>query len=116
MWASTPWLLPTAFWASPTRCGTWVHLGETGVDENAGILFGYKSGVLAMLTTSVRANTSHIARISGSEGEIVINERWWGDSFTLRRDGCEAQEIRPETVGNGWNYEAIEAGRCWRVA
>jgi len=100
----------------PDDVRSWAHLGVTGVDENAGILFGYKSGALAVMTTSVRANTSHFARISGSAGEIVIHERWWGPSgFTLRRDGHDPVEIRPETVGNGWNYEAVEAGRCLRA-
>lgn len=111
-----PIALAYRFLGQPDEIRSWAHLGETGIDENAGILFGYKNSALAVMTTSVRANTSHIARISGSAGEIVIHERWWGPSgFTLRRDGHDPVEIRPETVGNGWNYEAVEAGRCLRA-
>lgn len=111
-----PIALAYRFLGQPDEVRSWAHLGETGVDENAGMLFGYSSGALAIMTTSIRANTHHTARISGSAGEIVIHERWWGPSgFTLRRDGEDPVEIRPETVGNGWNYEAVEAGRCLRA-
>ncbi len=111
-----PVALAYRFLGQPDAVRSWAHLGVTGVDENAGMVFGYNSGALAVMTTSVRANTHHTARISGSAGEIIINEHWWGpSSFTLRRDGHAAQEIHPESVGNGWNYEAVEAGRCLRA-
>lgn len=99
----------------PARIASLAHLGETGVDELAGILFQYDSGALAVMTTAVRANSTHAAVISGTEGQILIHERWWGpSSFTITRDGHEPETVHPETVGNGWNYEAVECGRCLR--
>lgn len=99
----------------PAHMVSLAHLGKTGVDELASILFQYDGGALAVLTTAIRANTPHTVVISGTEGQIVIHERWWGPSgFTISRDGREPETVQPTTVGNGWNYEAVECGHCLR--
>jgi len=71
-----PVTLAYQFLGQPDAIRTWAHLGETGVDELAAILFGYDRGAMAMMTTAIRANTHHTAIISGSAGEIIIHERW----------------------------------------
>ena len=45
----------------PARTASLAHLGETGVDELAGMLFQYEDGALAVMSTAVRANTPHSA-------------------------------------------------------
>lgn len=100
---------------SPARIASMAHLGETGVDELAGMLFQYEDGALALMSTAVRANTPHSLLISGTEGEIRADDRWWAPSgFTISRDGHEAETVRPDFIGNGWNYQAVECGRCLR--
>ncbi len=99
----------------PVRIASLAHLGETGVDELAGILFQYDDGALAVMTTAIRANTPHAVVISGTQGQIQIPERWWSPArFTISRDGHEPETVNATTVGNGWNYEAAECGRCLR--
>lgn len=99
----------------PDRIASLAHLGETGVDELAGVLFQYGDGALAVMSTAVRANTPHSLVISGTEGEIRAPDRWWTPSgFTISRDGHDSETVRPGIVGNGWNYQAVECGRCLR--
>ncbi|MYH60278.1 MAG: Gfo/Idh/MocA family oxidoreductase [Caldilineaceae bacterium SB0675_bin_29] len=99
----------------PARIASFAHLGETGVDELAGMLFQYEDGALAVMSTAVRANTPHSLLISGTQGEIRADARWWAPSgFTISRDGYEPETVRPDIIGNGWNYQAVECGRCLR--
>lgn len=100
---------------SPTRIASMAHLGETGVDELAGILFQYEDGALAVMSTAVRANSPDSLLISGTEGEIRAANRWWAPSgFTITRDGREPETVQPEIIGNGWNYQAVACGRHLR--
>lgn len=100
---------------SPARIASMAHLGETGVDELAGILFQYEDGALAVMSTAVRANSPDSLLISGTEGEIRAANRWWAPSgFTITRDGREPETVQPEIIGNGWNYQAVECGRHLR--
>ncbi len=100
----------------PQEVRTLAHLGTTGVDEQAAFLFGYESGAVAVLSTAIRAALPHTAVIAGTEGRILLNERWWApSSFTIQRDGRPEETITPEVIGNGYNYEAAEAGRCLRA-
>lgn len=100
----------------PARTASFAHLGETGVDELAAILFQYDDGALAVLSTAVRASTPHTLLISGTKGEIRAHDRWWAPSgFTISRDGRDPESVRPETRGNGLNYQAAACGRCLRA-
>lgn len=100
----------------PQEVRSLAHLGSTGVDEQAAFLFGYTGGAVAVLSTAIRADLPHTAVIAGTAGRIVLNERWWApSSFTLQRDGHSEETITPSIIGNGYNYEAAEAGRCLRA-
>lgn len=110
-----PVFLAHLFLGAPAEIRTLAHLGKSGVDELAGIVLGYESGALAVLTSAIRASLPHTAAIAGDRGHIVIHERWWAPGgFTLQRDGHEEEHFEPVVKGNGYNYEAAEAGRCWR--
>ena len=99
----------------PARIASLAHLGVTEVDEQVGILFQYDDGALAVMSAAIRASTPHSLVISGTEGEIVAQEGWWLPSgFTISRDGHAQETVRPDIVGNGWNYQARECGRCLR--
>lgn len=61
-------------------------VGETGVDEHAGILLGYPGSQLASLVCSVRVHTQRGATIVGTAGQIRIHEPIvCPASLTLRR-------------------------------
>ena len=98
--------------SQPSQIAAAAHLGETGVDEQTGIVLRYSGGAVATLSCAIRATTPHEARIVGSEGTIVIDPSWWkGESATLKAGGRE-ERIELPLVGNGYNYEAQEVARC----
>ena len=100
--------------AKPTQIKALAHIGETGVDEQAGIVMGYEDGALAVLSTAVRTTTAHEARILGTEGMICIEPSFWkSEKITLRAGDREEIEVLP-LIGNGYNYEAAEVGACLR--
>jgi predicted dehydrogenase len=101
---------------TPAEIRTLAHLGETGVDELAAFLFGYETGAISVLSSAIRASLPDTAVIAGTTGRIVLHERWWApSSFTLQRDGYDEETFNPVIEGNGYNYEAAEAGRCLRA-
>ena len=59
---------------TPSVVTSLTSVGETGVDEHAGILLGYPGPQLASLVCSVRVHTQRVATIVGSAGQIRIHE------------------------------------------
>src|SRR5690606_27457880 len=89
------------------------HFGETGVDEQSAYLFGYKGGQIALLSSATRTQTPQEAYILGTEGSIKVSSPWWNASeLILTRAGKAPEVIAPPREGNGYNYEAVEVGRC----
>ena len=98
--------------SDPVHITASAHIGETGVDENTGILLRYNSGAVATLSCAVRASSPHTALIVGSEGTISIDPSWWkGEAATLKA-GDREEHIELPLAGNGYNYEAQEVARC----
>jgi len=111
-----PVSLASLLLGAPERIVSMAELGATGVDEQAALIFGYPAGQLAVLTAATRTATPHEALICGTAGQIRIQHEWWGPSrMTLTLPGQPDQLIDPPTIGNGYNYEAIEVGRCLRA-
>ena len=82
--------------------------GETGVDEQASIIFKYTNGSMALLHSSIQSDTRQEAFISGKEGSIRIHQQCWKPqimSLTNWKTG-EVKKIECPCVGNGFNYEA----------
>ncbi len=97
---------------TPVDVASAAHLGETGVDEQAGMVLRYAGGQLAVLACGVRIGTEHEAMICGTEGRIRLHKPWWrGQKMTVIRGGDE-EVIEAPFEGNGYNYEAEEVGRC----
>jgi hypothetical protein len=100
---------------TPNRITSMAKLGTTGVDEQTAVILGYDHGKMALLSTAIRTNTPHEAVIIGTSGWIKIHRSWWiSDTLTLKT-GDDEQIISCPMVGNGYNYEAIEAGNCIRT-
>jgi predicted dehydrogenase len=97
---------------TPDRITSMAELGSTGVDEQTAFILGYDSGPMAVLSTAIRTNTPQEAAFIGTSGWIKIHSPWWiSDTLILKTDGGE-QMISCPLVGNGYNYEAVEAGNC----
>ena len=91
------------------------HFGQTGVDEQSAMVLSYEGGELAVLTCAVRTGTAHEARILGTTGSIHMPAFWHGTQATLAMEGQESKTICCPKEGNGYNYEAVEVGRCLRA-
>ncbi|MBT3666605.1 MAG: Gfo/Idh/MocA family oxidoreductase [Opitutae bacterium] len=87
-------------------------IGETGVDEQASIIFKYLNGSMAVLHSSIQSDTGQEAFISGTEGTIRIHKQCWKpQSMTLSKwKTDETKEIEIPFIGNGFNYEAEHFG------
>ncbi len=97
----------------PSRISSMAHIGKTGVDEQAAMIFGYDEGELAILSTAIRIQTAHEVRIMGTGGGINIASSWWNrGGLSLLKQGEKQKHVEHTIKGNGYNYEAEEVGRC----
>lgn len=88
-------------------------LGDTGVDERSGYLLRFDDGAIAILSSAIGTDTSHDARIDGSQGSIVIPDFWKPERLVISGANGSAEE-RFEEPGNGYQWQAIEVARCVR--
>ena len=81
--------------------------GGTGVDEQASMIFKYPNGSMALLHSSIQADTRQEAFISGTEGSIRIHKQCWKPqvmTITEWKTG-KVRKIESPFIGNGFNYE-----------
>ena len=98
---------------TPARIASMAHLGQTGVDEQAGIVFGYDGGQLAILHTALQTSTTIEATVMGTKGKIRVHSAWfYGKTLTLSIEGRDDEAISLPYEGNGYNFEAAEVMRC----
>jgi predicted dehydrogenase len=109
--ALTSWV----FKGLPERHASLAALGETGVDEQAGVFFLYPRGEMAVLTFGTRTQGTISARIVGTEGCIEIPTPFYrAQEAVLKVGQTEIRERRPFSA-SGYEYEAIEVARCVRA-
>lgn len=105
--------LASMLFGEPERTSGLAHLGETGVDEQSAMIFGYRDGQLAILATAIRTITLQEAAILGTQGSIKIHAPWWRSTkLSLSIAGKEDEVIEAPFDGNEYNYEAAEVMRC----
>jgi predicted dehydrogenase len=92
-------------------CGQ-AHLGETGVDEQAGIVLKFPAGRLALLSCGWRTAAPFSALVCGTEGQIAVHPPQQATRLELRRPGREPEVLETGFPGNGFNHEAEEVARC----
>ncbi|MDX3093485.1 Gfo/Idh/MocA family oxidoreductase [Streptomyces sp. ME01-24h] len=101
----------------PDEIQAWAHLTEDGLDDNTGMLLGYDSGAMAVLSCSLTADTAQTAVVTGSAGRIEVPRGFFHpDRFVLHREGREPEEFgAPEGGLRGLQHEAAEVMRCLRA-
>ena len=101
---------------SPSGITTLAHLGETGVDEQAGIVLRYDQGQVSTLYTSIRVDSPVEAILMGTKGRIRLHP-WWirPNKLTLSLAGHETTAIEMPFEGNGYQFEASEVMDCLRA-
>lgn len=88
-------------------------LSESKIDLTTSIIAQSESGTMCNLNATSRANTPVKARISGTKG-FIETAPWWFTpvDITLGVDGREKEMLKFPPIANGYEYEALEAGRC----
>jgi predicted dehydrogenase len=109
-----PVSLASLVFGPPATVHSMAHLGQTGVDEQAGVLLGYAGGALALLASATRVETPQEATICGERGRIRIHSRWWVPEIMTVTVGVEQEVIHRPMLGNGYGHEAAEVMRCLR--
>jgi predicted dehydrogenase len=101
---------------APSAIASVATLGETGVDEQNAIALAHPSGAVASLGVTIQAAPVSIAIVLGTKGRIEVHHDWHKpESLTWTPYGGEPQRFDyPQQEGNGYQYEAIEVGRCLR--
>jgi hypothetical protein len=55
------------------------------------------------------------AVVLGTEGSVDLGRGWWrGAQPLVLTAGGSTRTLETPKVGNGYNYEAVEVGRCLR--
>ncbi|MBU1631175.1 MAG: hypothetical protein ABID32_02425 [Candidatus Omnitrophota bacterium] len=94
----------------PMRISTMANIGETGVDEQSSIIFGYDNNAMVVLTCGIRIDTVNEARIYGTKGSIRIPHKFWWrpNRIIVKLEEDEEKEIAFKQLGNDYTYEVIE--------
>jgi len=99
----------------PVNIQSRVHLGDTGVDELAAMIFDYGDGRLAVLSSAITLQTSGETVIFGTEGQIRIPGPWHQLRETkIIRKGREKRH-KYSRIGRGYAHQAIEVMRCLKA-
>ncbi len=99
--------------SAPEEIAGFAHIGETGVDEQAGMVLRYSGGRIATLSCAIRTAMRHEARILGAGGRISAEPFWRAQEAVLTVDD-EDQRVSLPFRGNGYCHQAAEAMRCLR--
>jgi len=100
--------------SQPQSIKSMAHIGETHVDEQFAVLFGYEGGKIASLSGAVRTRLVNDALIMGTDGMIHIPDFFCAKTATLYSSSGGKEVFGPKFDVNGYNYEAAEAMRCLR--
>ena len=88
-------------------------LGESGVDEQSGMVFKFENDIIANIYTSVRSATPSRAIFSGSEGSLILKAPLYCPSgIALKFQNGKSKHYSAPMKGGGFNYEISEANRC----
>jgi len=101
----------------PTHVHAFITPYETGVDEQCVITMKFAGGALAILSSSFAVETPVEAMIAGTEGRIVMRNRFHNAMGTVEvvsgRDAARPVEVHRES-GFGYQYEIRHVNECLR--
>ncbi len=99
----------------PVQVSGAAHIGATGVDEQMAAVLRYDKGELAALISAVQTATPHVATILGTAGRIQVGPPFWRATTASLTAGSDTETIERPHAANGYEYEAMEVGRCLRA-
>ena len=90
-------------------------IGSTNVDDSISMVFKYKNGSLATLSSTFMANMPIETDICGTKGMIRIPKPWFmSRTFSLILNDGTKEDFNNEFICNGYEYEAMEVNNCLR--
>ena len=99
------------FLGSPDEIKTLAHFSPTGSEESISMLFGYKNGATAVLTSSFDSEFKNESELCFENG-IIKYDRFSKDPIVLIKEG-KIREIPFENGPNmGYQFEAIHVMEC----
>ncbi|GAB4028320.1 Gfo/Idh/MocA family protein [Spirosoma koreense] len=108
-----PLFLSYLMLGKPTTLKASANFGQTGVDEQCGMVLTYADGQLALLDCTLLAKTDCIGLIQGETGQIRIHSRFHETTgVTLQPDDQEATTSMFERKTHGYDYEAQHVMKC----
>ena len=111
------YVLSLAHWAFgnlPDPVASSAAIGESGVDEQAAMIFQWPDGAQAVLTCGIRTQGTSHARLAGTKGSIDIPSFFSAQAAILHAGSKEERADTPH-LKNGFEYEIMEAMRCIRA-
>ena len=108
-------LVSMVYGKQPTEIVSQYTLGSTGVDELSVSVFKYSDYEMATITTAIRLNTPGATCIMGSKGMISILDWWHPAELTVKVSGQDADTLRFDHNGEGFQYEIEAVGQCIRA-
>jgi predicted dehydrogenase len=102
---------------NPARITAVSDRAFTGVDATTSMIFQYRGGAHAVLTTTLRTASGNPAAVYGTEARIEI-DGWFYTPTSFRviaRDGTELERFDQPYAGRGLRGEAAEVARCLRA-
>ena len=87
--------------------------GQTGVDEQNGMVLTYDSGAIATLDSTLLAKTDCLGIIYGTKGTVRIHSRFHeAKTVTLELPDQDPKIVSFDRATNGYTYEAEHVNDC----
>jgi predicted dehydrogenase len=110
-----PVSLAQMFFGAPDKVAALGTLGDTGVDENTGMLMHFSGGQMAVLHTAIQVNTAQKATLLGTDGRLEIVSPWWKPQVVLVHKGGQTERFDFSEGGEGFQFEAAHVAECLRA-
>lgn len=100
------------FGEEPVQAESSAKLGETGVDYQSAYLLKYKSGAMAMLSSSVEFTKPNEAWIYGTKGHIHIPLFYKPQDINIHLNTGGTETLHIPYASTGYSYEAEAVMDC----
>lgn len=98
----------------PDNIKTFCDFSSTGAEESISMIFKYKGGEMANLTSSFAGYSPTQTEYWFEKGYMILNPRWFAPTHvTLWKEGEEKKSLTPgHSTGFGYQYEAAHVMEC----
>jgi len=98
----------------PEKIKTFVDFSSTGSEESISIIFKYKNGEMANLTSSFASYSPTQTEYWCEKGYLVLNPRWFTPTdITIMKEGEEPNTLpKSHAEGSGYQFEAKHVMEC----